>query len=100
MSDETSQDTLSSGNTGVDLFLFWSTPPFRVEFTLVLLHINKLNPKRGCAQKKEEKGHHLPCCLFFVSSGPNCHRARVRCHIAFAYRVKRLNTAVLVMLAD
>ena len=92
MSDEASPDTTS----GVDLF-FWCTTPFGMEFTLALLHINEFHPKRGRAPRK---GHHLLFCLFSITPGPNRHQARVRCHIAFVYRVKRLYTVVLTMLAD
>ena len=52
MGDGASPDTLRRGIIGVDLYFFWSTPAFQVEFTLVLLHINKFHSKLGVLQKK------------------------------------------------
>ena len=34
-------------------FFFGSTPPFRVQFTLVPLHINKFHSQWGCPPKKK-----------------------------------------------
>ena len=84
-----SPDILSGGNTGVELSFsfFQSTPPFRVQFTLVPLHIKKFHPKWGSTKKKSS----LVLLPFCATSGPNYHRATVRCHNAFTYRDKRFS---------
>ena len=75
------------------LTFFFSALPMWVQFTLNSTH-------NGVFSKKEKKGKHLLSCPVCVTFSPNRHQARVPCHIAFAYRGKRLNTVVLDMLAD
>ena len=91
-----SPGTLSGSNTGVDFFF---GAHLHFGWNLPYSHYISINSTHngGVLQKK---GHHLLCCSFCVTSCPNCHQARVRCRNAFTYRDKRLNTAVLAMLAE